>query len=63
MKKIILNAREQHKYEVIRKLIETNGNKKAAAVKLNCSLKTVDRLIRVYEESGKEGFIPGNLLP
>ena len=60
MKKIILNAREQHKYEVIRKLIETNGNKKAAAVKLNCSLKTVDRLIRVYEESGKEGFIHGN---
>ncbi len=60
MKKILLNAKEKHKHDVIKKLIETKGNKKAAAVKLNCSLRTVNRLLRVYKESGKEGFVRGN---
>jgi len=60
MKKILLNAKEQHKYEVIKRLTETKGNLKAAAVKLNCTVKTVRRLIQIYKESGKEGFIHGN---
>ena len=28
MRKVILSMKEQRKYEVIKKLVETNGNKK-----------------------------------
>ena len=60
MKKIELNQKEEFRYEVIKKLVETDGNRKAAAVKLNCSEKTVRRLIRIYREEGKEGFAHKN---
>ena len=51
---------EEIKYKTIKKLIETNGNKKKAAVKLNCSIRTIDRLIVLYRTKGKEGFVHGN---
>ena len=34
MKKIILNTIEDRKYQVIKKLVESNGNKLKAALKL-----------------------------
>lgn len=60
MKKEKLRMNEMEKYNVIKKLVETNGNKKRAAVKLNCTTRTVNRLIQRYKEFGKEGFIHGN---
>jgi transposase len=51
---------EQHKYEVIKKLVDTNGNKARAALTLNCSLRQVNRLIKKYKEEGKSGFVHGN---
>lgn len=60
MKRIELKMNEQEKYEVIRSLVDHNGNKKAAAVKLGCTIRTVNRLIQRYKEQGKAGFIHGN---
>ena len=39
MRKIDLRMNEQFKYVVIKKLVDSNGNKKNAAIKLNCSLR------------------------
>ena len=51
---------EQMKYEVIKKLVDTNGNKHRAAVTLDCTVRTVNRLIRRYKTEGKEAFVHGN---
>lgn len=48
------------KYEVIKKLVDTNGNKHRAAVTLGCTVRTVNRLIQRYKENGKEAFVHGN---
>lgn len=50
MRRIELSMNETTKYEAIKKLVETNGNKRRYAVKLNCSLRTVQRLIKAYKE-------------
>lgn len=60
MRKVILMMKEQRKYEVIKKLVETNGNKKRAAVELDLSLRQINRLIAGYITYGKEFFIHGN---
>lgn len=51
---------ENKKYEVIKKLIETNGNKKTAALKLGCSDRHINRLIQGYNNEGKTFFVHGN---
>lgn len=51
---------KQYVYEIIKKLLEKNGNKKAAALKLNCSIRSVDRYINIYKTKGKAGFVHGN---
>ena len=60
MKKVELREDELKKYTTIKKLVETGGNKKKAATKLNCSLRTIDRMIVRYKNQGKAGFIHGN---
>lgn len=60
MKKVELRMKEEIKYLTIKKLIETNGNKKRAAIKLGCSIRTIDRLIAGYKSKGKEFFVYGN---
>lgn len=51
---------EQKKYEVIKKLVDTNGNKNRAAVELGCTRRTIDRLINAYKHNGKAAFSHGN---
>lgn len=60
MRKVDLRMNEQLKYDVIKKLVDSNGNKKNAAIKLNCSMRTVNRLIIKYKEEGKHGFVHKN---
>lgn len=60
MRKVELRMNEQNKYEIIKKLIETNGNKKRAATRLGCTVRTINRLIIKYKEQGKKGFVHGN---
>lgn len=42
LRKVDLRMNEQYKYEVIKNLVDHNGNKKAAAVKLKCTLRHVN---------------------
>ena len=48
MRKVELRMNEQNKYEIIKKLVDTNGNKKRAATKLGCTVRTINRLIIKY---------------
>lgn len=52
--------KENEKYQVIKKLVDTNGNKQAAALKIGCTPRHVNRLIAGYKQSGKSFFIHGN---
>ena len=49
MRKVELRMNEEYKYKIIKKLVETNGNKKRAAVMLNKSVRQVDRMIEGYK--------------
>lgn len=60
MRKVDLRMNEEKKYEVIKKLVETNGNKKRACVELGVSLRQIYRMIAGYNALGKEFFIHGN---
>ncbi len=51
---------KQKKYEVIKKLMDTSGNKDRAALTLGISKRQVNRLIAAYRERGKAAFIHGN---
>ena len=51
---------ENHKYEIIKKLVDSNGNKKTAALKIGCSDRHINRLIKGYNEKGKAFFVHGN---
>ena len=60
MRKVELRMKEQYKYEVIKELVDHNGNKLRVAEKLNLSRRQIDRLIKIYKEKGKSGFVHGN---
>ena len=60
IRKVDLRMDEQQKYEVIKKLVDTNGNKARAALTLGISRRQVDRLIAAYKENGKAAFVHGN---
>ena len=48
------------KYNVIKRLVDSNGNKLRASIQLKCSLRTIYRLITKYKEQGKAAFVHGN---
>ena len=60
MRKVELRMNEQEKYDVIKELVDHNGNKNRASKKLGISRRQIDRLIIKYKEKGKAGFIQGN---
>jgi len=60
MRKVDLSMDENRTYETIKKLVETNGNKKRAAQILGCTERHINRLIVGYNQKGKEFFIHGN---
>ena len=60
MRKVELRMKEQKKYEVIKELVEHGGSKERAALKLGITIRQVNRLIIIYKERGKKGFVHGN---
>ena len=51
MRKVVLTLKEKQKYDVIKKLVETNGNKERARIKLGLkSIRQIIRLIAGYKE-------------
>ena len=53
MKKVNLRMKELDKYNVIKELVDHNGNKKRAANKLGLTVRQINRLIKIYKEKGK----------
>ncbi|MEG0995278.1 MAG: helix-turn-helix domain-containing protein, partial [Bacilli bacterium] len=60
MRKVELRMNETEKYEIIKELVDHNGNKNRASKKLSISRRQVDRLIIKYKEKGKSCFVHGN---
>ena len=60
MRKVELRMNEQEKYEVIKELVDHNGNKNWASKKLGISRRQIDLFIIKYKENGKSSFIHGN---
>lgn len=60
MRKVELNMREEFRYVVIKKLVETKGNKNSAALKLGCTRRTINRMVRGYIKEGRAFFQHGN---
>ena len=60
MRKVELRMKEQEKYDVIKELVDHNGNKNRAAMKLGITRRQVDRLIVKYKKNGKSAFVHGN---
>ena len=57
MRKVELTLKEKQKYEIIKKLVDTDGNKERARIKLGFkSMKQINRLIAGYNEFGKDFF-------
>ncbi|WP_279014454.1 hypothetical protein [Thomasclavelia cocleata] len=42
MRKVELRMNEENKYLIIKKLVETNGNKKRATIKFGCTVRTIN---------------------
>lgn len=53
MKKVDLRMNELEKYNVIKELVDHNGNKRRAAERLGLSIRQINRLIKKYKENGK----------
>lgn len=60
MRKVELRMNELEKYNIIKTLVDHNGNKNTAAIKLHLSRRQIDRLIIKYKETGKSSFVHGN---
>lgn len=60
MKEVKLRMNEQLKYDVIKNLVDHNGNKNRASKKLGISKRQINRLIIKYKENGKSAFVHGN---
>ncbi len=60
IRKVILTMDENEKYQIIKRLVNTNGNKQTACLKIGCSLRHINRLIVGYKDSGKAFFVHGN---
>lgn len=60
MRKVDLRMKEAYKYKIIKKLVETDGNKNSAALKLGCTRRHINRLIQGYKTEGKDFFTHGN---
>lgn len=60
MKEDELRMNEQEKYEVIKYLVDHDGNKNRACKILGISKRQINRLIIKYKEKGQSAFIHGN---
>lgn len=60
LRKVELNMDENNKYEVIKKLVDSKGNKKKASLKLGLSIRQINRMIKGYLSQGKSFFLHGN---
>lgn len=51
---------ESEKYQIIKKIVDADGNKQTASLKIGCTTRHINRLITGYKAEGKNFFIHGN---
>jgi len=56
MRKVVLTMKEQEKYDVIKSVVDHGAGKHRAALTLDLTLRTINRLIAGYKKFGKEFF-------
>lgn len=61
MKRVDLTMKEKAIYDIIKRLVDTNGNKIRASIKLGCTPRYINKLIQKYITEGKAGFIHKNV--
>ena len=57
---VAINPGKDKLSDAAKNLVDNNGNKNTAAIKLNLSRRQIDRLVIIYNEKGKSGFVHGN---
>ena len=62
MRKVILTMKAQEQYEIIKRLAEGHISKNYAAIKIGCTKRHINRLLKKYSLEGKAGFY-GRLTP
>lgn len=60
MRKVELRMNKMKKYLKFKKLVEHGDSKERTALKLGITIRQVNRLIIIYKEKGKSGFVHGN---
>jgi transposase len=60
MRKVKLRMKEYEKYKIIKEVVDHGLSKERASIKLNLSIRQINRLIKIYKEKGKSGFVHGN---
>ena len=60
MEVIMLNKKEQQKFDTIGKVVKGLTTRKEASLELKLSLKQIDRLKKIHIEQGEKGFIHKN---
>lgn len=60
MRKVTLKMKAQEQYQVIKRLEEGHISKNYAAIKIGCTRRHINRLLKKYTTKGKAGFIHGN---
>lgn len=53
MRKVELRMKEYDKYKVIKEVVVHGLNKERASIKLDLTIRQIDRLIKIYKEKGK----------
>ena len=60
MKEVKLRMNEELKYKTIKDVVDHKLSKERASLILDISIRQVNRLVIIYEEKGKSGFVHGN---
>jgi len=60
MRKVELSMKAQEKYEIIKRVHEGHATKGYAAIKIGCTQRNINRLLKRYRNEGKAGFLHGN---
>lgn len=60
MKEVNLRMNEKEKYEIIKRYMDGNVTKQYCMMKLNVTIRTINRYIEKYRVDGKKAFVHGN---
>lgn len=56
MKNVIVTMKKQNIYQIINRLVEINCNKRLAAIRIDCTSRNINLLIKKYNEFRKIDF-------